>query len=206
MLQTEGWTGLDALSRQAFSDLLTTIAESGIDLITRQHNTLVETLEQSLREARRVAGAITVWENRWAQRNLVDEFPHGVSERAKRSLAYAESLSPHDYRQVLQEREIAQACHRAIADLADGIITLSCPGPAPIWTGDVPGQPLAPNPTGNFVFNAPSSLLFAPAVTMPLLSVGGLPVGVQLMGQPQQDATVTGLARWVIANIDPTIA
>ncbi|MGP1614807.1 MAG: hypothetical protein ACTS5Y_07105, partial [Pollutimonas bauzanensis] len=33
-----------------------------------------------------------------------------------------------------------------------------------VSVGDVPGQPLAPRPTGDFVFNAPSSLLFAPVV------------------------------------------
>jgi hypothetical protein len=36
---------------------------------------------------------------------------------------------------------------------------------------DAPGQPLATRPTGDFVFNAPSSMLFAPVVTVPLLSV-----------------------------------
>jgi Asp-tRNA(Asn)/Glu-tRNA(Gln) amidotransferase A subunit family amidase len=39
------------------------------------------------------------------------------------------------------------------------------------------------------VFNAPSSMLFAPAVTVPLMAVG-----VQVMGQHQQDARVTPLA------------
>jgi Asp-tRNA(Asn)/Glu-tRNA(Gln) amidotransferase A subunit family amidase len=39
-------------------------------------------------------------------------------------------------------------------------------------------------------------MLFAPVVTVPLMSVGGLPVGVQLMGQQHEDARMTGLARW----------
>src|SRR5262249_38764331 len=86
------------------------------------------------------------------------------------------------------------------------VITLSCPGPAPLWAGDVPGQPLAPRPTGDFVFNAPSSMLFAPAVTVPLLSVGGLPVGIQVMGQPHEDAQMTSLARWLLTSIAPVVA
>jgi len=90
-----------------------------------------------------------------------------------------------------------------LAPLADAIITLSCPGPAPLWSGDVPGQPLAARPTGDFVFNAPSSMLFAPAVTMPLLAVGGLPVGVQLMGQQHGDARVTAMARWMLDTVAP---
>ena len=66
-------------------------------------------------------------------------------------------------------------------------------------------KPLAPRPTGDFVFNAPSSMLFAPAVTMPLLSVGGLPVGVQLMGQQHEDARVTAIARWLLASVPPIV-
>jgi Asp-tRNA(Asn)/Glu-tRNA(Gln) amidotransferase A subunit family amidase len=96
----------------------------------------------------------------------------------------------------LLARETAQRLHATLAPLADAAITLACPGPAPLWSGDVPGQPLAPRPTGDFVFNAPSSMLFAPVVTMPLMSVGGMPVGLQLMGQQHEDARMTGLARW----------
>jgi Asp-tRNA(Asn)/Glu-tRNA(Gln) amidotransferase A subunit family amidase len=44
-------------------------------------------------------------------------------------------------------------------------------------------------------------MLFAPVVTVPLMSVGGLPVGVQIMGQQHEDARVTGLARWFTENI-----
>ena len=84
-------------------------------------------------------------------------------------------------------------------------ITLSCPGPAPFWPGDVPGEPLAPRPTGNAVFNYPSSMLFAPAVTMPLMSVSGMPVGVQLMGQQHDDARITAMARWMLGTLPPVV-
>jgi Asp-tRNA(Asn)/Glu-tRNA(Gln) amidotransferase A subunit family amidase len=52
------------------------------------------------------------------------------------------------------------------------------------------------------VFNAPSSMLFAPVVTVPLMSVGGLPVGVQIMGQQHEDVRVTSLARWFSETIE----
>jgi Asp-tRNA(Asn)/Glu-tRNA(Gln) amidotransferase A subunit family amidase len=48
-------------------------------------------------------------------------------------------------------------------------------------------------------------MLFAPALTLPLLSVGGLPVGVQLMGQQHEDARITALARWMLAAMKPVI-
>jgi Asp-tRNA(Asn)/Glu-tRNA(Gln) amidotransferase A subunit family amidase len=33
---------------------------------------------------------------------------------------------------------------------------------------------------------------------MPLLAVDGMPVGVQLMGQPHDDARITAMARWAL--------
>jgi Asp-tRNA(Asn)/Glu-tRNA(Gln) amidotransferase A subunit family amidase len=46
-------------------------------------------------------------------------------------------------------------------------------------------------------------MLFAPAVTMPLMAVGGLPVGIQLMGQQHQDAWMVALGRWMMGAIAP---
>ena len=126
----------------------------------------------------------------------LDAAPNGLSERAKATLARAEAMTVDDYRRNLLARHRAQLAHVSVASLADAAITLSCPGPAPFWSGDVAGQPPAPRPTGDFVFNAPSSMLFAPVVTVPLMSVGGLPVGVQVMGQQHEDARVTGIAHW----------
>ena len=116
-------------------------------------------------------------------------------------MLFRSAMTPDQYRVNLLARQQAQVAHQAVAQLADAAITLSCPGPAPIWSGDVPGQPLAARPTGDFVFNAPSSMLFAPVVTVPLMSVGGLPVGIQLMGQQHEDARMTGLARWFVENL-----
>ena len=143
----------------------------------------------------------TSWENRWYQRGILDNAPGGISARGQATLARAEAMTPADYQKWLIARQQAQLAHAATARVADAAITLSCPGPAPIWSGDVPGQPLAPRPTGDFVFNAPSSMLFAPVVTVPLMSVGGMPVGVQVMGQQHEDARMTGIARWLNDNV-----
>jgi Asp-tRNA(Asn)/Glu-tRNA(Gln) amidotransferase A subunit family amidase len=206
VLETEGWAELDATSRAAFETLLDGLREAGIALLRRGDHPWIEALERAIAAGRAICGTITGWENRWYQRNLVDEHPDGVSARAKATLARAEAMSVDDYRAALMDRAAAQQRHAAVGPLADAVITLACPGPAPLWSGDVPGQPLAPRPTGDFVFNAPSSMLFAPVVTAPLLAVGALPVGVQLMGQPHEDARVTALARWLVGSVTPVVA
>lgn len=205
VLETEGFVRLDEPTKAAFAQLLEQVSRAGVTLVTRSTGSEVESLERAIANATAVASGITGWENRWATRNLVDQHPDGVSARAQAVLAKAEAMSVSDYRALLREREAAQAMHAAIAGVADAAITLSCPGPAPLWPGDQPGRPLLPRPTGDAVFNYPSSMLFAPAVTMPLLAVGGMPVGVQLMGQQHEDERITGLARWLAGAVEPVV-
>lgn len=197
VMETQGWAALDGATRAAFEALLERIAAQGVQILRRGDHPWIESFERGIGTARETCGAITSWENRWGQRGIVDNNPGGVSERAKAVLAKAEQMTPQDYRAALLVREEAQLRHRAIAPMADAVISLACPGPAPFWSGDEPGKPLAPRPTGDFVFNGPSSMLFAPVVTVPMLAVDGMPVGVQIMGQQHEDATVTAIARWL---------
>ncbi len=203
VIESEGWPRLDDATKAAFERLLASLSGASVELITRGSSTTVEAFEVAIQEASSITGSITGWENRWAQRNLVNEHPQGVSERAKATLAKAEALTPEGYRMLVRRRAEVRLHHAAIAPVADAILMLACPGPAPLFPNDVPGQPLAPRPTGDAVFNYPSSMLGAPALTMPLLSVNGLPVGVQLVGQPGQDARMTALGRWCLENIQP---
>ena len=127
----------------------------GITLLRRGDHPWVEALEQAVGNARALCNAITSWENRWYQRNLIDEHPEGVSERAKAVVAQAEAMTPVEYQVRLVERQAAQLRHAAVAPLAD--------------------------------------------------AVDGMPVGVQAMGQRQQDARVTALARWLLANVPAVV-
>jgi Asp-tRNA(Asn)/Glu-tRNA(Gln) amidotransferase A subunit family amidase len=201
VLETEGWADLDPATKTGFAQLLGQLEAAGVTLIRRTDHPFVEALEKAIANGRAICNGITSWENRWYQRGMLDAAPDGISARGQATIAKAEAMTPDDYRTGLLARQQAQLAHMAVASLADAAITLSCPGPAPIWSGDVAGQPLASRPTGDFVFNAPSSMLFAPVVTVPLMSVGGLPVGVQLMGQQHDDARMTGLARWFSENL-----
>ena len=201
VLETAGWEGLDAASKSAFERFLRDLEGKGVRLIRRASHPLVEKLEAAIANASAICSAITAWENRWWQRNLVDQSPDGVSARAKATVAKAEAMSLTDYRAALLERDAAQLCHSRVAPLADAAITLACPGPAPHWSNDAASR----RPTGDPVFNYPSSMLFAPVVTVPAMGVQGMPVGVQLMGQPHEDARVTSMARWLLGSVAPTV-
>jgi Asp-tRNA(Asn)/Glu-tRNA(Gln) amidotransferase A subunit family amidase len=201
VLETTGWAVLDPGSRLAFERLLRELEAGGVRLLRRAEDPLLERLEQAIADAGHVCSTITGWENRWWQRALVEQYPEGVSRRAKRVLAKAEAMTVADYRAVLAAREAAQLCYRHTAPLADAVITLACPGPAPPWTN----AESDPRPTGDPIFNYPSSLLFAPAISVPMLGVGGMPVGVQLMGQQHGDAMLTAVARWLLDSVPKVV-
>jgi Asp-tRNA(Asn)/Glu-tRNA(Gln) amidotransferase A subunit family amidase len=203
VLETAGWGRTDEDSRTAFETWLEGVAAQGIEILRRSSCRQVEALECAIADGERIAGSITGWENRWGQRNIVNEKGGGIggiSARAMAVLERAERMTPADYEALLLERDAAQHVHRSVAPLADAAVSLSCPGPAPLWGGDKDGEPMVARPTGDAIFNYPSSMLFAPVVSIPVLAAGGLPVGVQVIGQQHEDARMTGLARWLWEN------
>jgi Asp-tRNA(Asn)/Glu-tRNA(Gln) amidotransferase A subunit family amidase len=198
-LETEGWAFLDSKTKEAFFLLLSQLETSGITIIKRSMSQLVEQLELAVSNAGSIANSITSWENHWGYRNLVKRSPEGVSKRLKNTLAKAESMTPEDYKKCILLRAYAREAHRYCSSVADAIITLSCPGPAPIWKEDQ--VDLTDRPTGDPIFNFASSIIGAPCVTIPMLSVDNMPVGVQIIAQREQDAWATSLARWIHETI-----
>ena len=76
------------------------------------------------------------------------------------------------------------ARHARLAARYDAAITLAAPGAAPVGLGS----------TGNPVFNVPASMLGIPAVSLPLLSIDGLPLGLQIAGFVGEDASLFAVA------------
>jgi Asp-tRNA(Asn)/Glu-tRNA(Gln) amidotransferase A subunit family amidase len=207
VMEAEGWALMDETSKVAFEMAIERIRAAGVTVLRRGDNALVEAFERSLQGVQALTGAITGWENHWGIRNLVaTSGPDGVSQRSQNIVATAEKWTPEDYRAAVLQREEIRARHAALAPLVDAMIAPASPGVAPLWSPDVPGQPLAKRPTGDAVYNTPSSALGAPVVTSPMTSVGGMPMGIQLVGQPHSDAAMTAIARWMVGTIEPAIA
>jgi Asp-tRNA(Asn)/Glu-tRNA(Gln) amidotransferase A subunit family amidase len=120
-------------------------------------------------------------------------------------LELARKMTLDEYRSFLTARESMQRSHMALGGMADALISLSSLGPAPLM-GDIAGSdPGIPHATGNPIMNTPSSALWAPTITLPMLAVAGMPVGVQLIGQQHQDARVARLARWLRDQARPVL-
>ncbi len=197
VMETSGWKDLDSSTRDAFERVLESLRAVGVSIIRRGDSRLVESFERGIASLKAINSEICAFELRWSLENLVEQHPGKLSAHALKKLEQGRKMNLDDFRQRLLEREDARRRLAAIAPLGDALISLSSPGPAPI--NDVDG----PRPTGDAIFNYPSSSLGAPAVTVPLIAVSGMPVGVQIMGQLHEDARVAGIARWLAANVAP---
>ena len=111
----------------------------------------------------------------------------GVSDRLAERLGIGAKVSAGDYIRSLVARETIYAEVARTLGTYSAFITLPSCGPAP--------KTLAS--TGNAVFNAMWTYLGVPCVTLPLLSVGGLPLGVQLIGLRRDEGRLLATARWM---------
>lgn len=206
VMETEGWGALDTASKAAFEQVVERLRATGVTVLRRGDHPMLDAFESSLVGVQAMTSAITGWENHWLFRNLVAQDENAISARSRAVLTAAERMTPEDYRLRLLQREEVRRRHAALAPVVDALIAPASPGAAPLWAGDVPGQKLVPRPTGDAVFNTPSSGIGAPAVTIPLTTVGGMPMGIQVMAQVEMDAQATAIARWMLESIAPVAA
>jgi Asp-tRNA(Asn)/Glu-tRNA(Gln) amidotransferase A subunit family amidase len=199
VMETEGWGDLSPAAVEAFEAVVAQLRAAGVTVLRRGDEPLLAQFERAIDGCQRKAYGITAWENHWHLRNLIASHPDGVSARSKAVVAQAEQLGPAAYRALIMERETIRAAHAAIGPVVDALIAPASPGPAPALTND----PDAARPTGDAVFNTPSSILGAPAVTVPLTAVGGLPMGIQVVGQPHADWRCAAYARWMLEAVTP---
>ncbi|MCC0078159.1 MAG: hypothetical protein H6898_16510 [Rhodobacter sp.] len=200
VMETELWDQMPGPALAAFEAVLDHLARAGVRILRRGDLFQLERFEQHLHGITKLNIDLTAWENHFALRNTIAKHPGGVSKRGQGTMTTAEALGPDGYRELLQRRAALRAEYGALSSYADAIIAPSSLGPANEWAPDMTFAP-GVIPTGNPIFNTPGSTLGAPSLTMPITSVGGLPMGVQLMGQQGSDQHMAAMARWICDTV-----
>jgi len=200
-VQTEGWEMCSDVTKAAYQQLIDQLCEQGTEVITRLDSKAVERFEQSMSESVVLCRILCSYEMRWALRGYQETGL--LSKELGLWLSMAEDITLEDYRQALHERENIREAFRALQAEADALLTLSSPGPAPAvdFLADA-GEPAYAFKTGSPAFNAATSLLGAPAITVPHMSVESMPAGVQLIGQANEDWRLCGYAGWMMDSLD----
>ncbi|GHD43041.1 amidase [Thalassobaculum fulvum] len=202
VVESEGWAQTDDATLGAFERLLEAVAAAGVTLVRRTDRADVEALEREIAESLLLCRDICGWELRWTLRNLAYKDVTKLSDSMRTRLELAEAMSIDDYRAALAKREAMRSRFRAVAGTADAMITLSSAGPAPLMAGNSgAGEPGITHMTGLPAYNAWTSAIGCPAVTVPMLAVGGMPVGVQIVGRHDEDWRIAGYARWLKESV-----
>ena len=185
-LDTAGWPAAEPAAKAALEAYLLRLADAGIEIVTRRDDPAIEAYEAAL------AGMPQLWTNlyrfemHWPMLQYRERHADKLPPRLLKGIEDGAPITQETYRAALIEREQLRAMHDELAKRADGFITLSSPGPAPVGMDQ-----------GSAIFNEASSVLGAPAINLPLLAVDAVPLGVQLLGRWQGDERLTAVARWL---------
>lgn len=205
VIESEGWDKTDDATRAAFQTLVDRVAADGVEIVRRAGQGDVDAFERAIEGSLLLCRDICGWELRWTLRNLAEKDITQLSDSMRSRLELAEAMTIDDYRAALSTREALRARFRALAATTDAVLSLSSAGPAPCMadTANTQGEPGIAHATGLPAYNAWTSAVGCPAVTVPMLGIGGMPVGVQVIGRHDDDWRAASIARWLAERIEP---
>jgi Asp-tRNA(Asn)/Glu-tRNA(Gln) amidotransferase A subunit family amidase len=189
VLETDGWTVATAAAKEALQAASAKLKSAGVTLLSRHENEKIAAVEDAIHDARELSHNIIAWESRWPLNTYRARDMSKLSQPMHDLSVRAEALTLDDYRRDIKERDRRRAVYQALAEEFDACLTLSAPGAAPVglnWTGDP-------------AFVIPGSMLGVPAISLPVLQDGGLPLGLQLLGFADADAALFSTAGGVLA-------
>ena len=191
VVETGGWVDTTAGARLAFDEARARLTAAGIEVRGRTDDPEIEALEGELAEAMATTRAINTWEGRWPLNTYADLDASKLSASSRERLHDAEAMTQADYRAALERRAQARAAFARVAARYDAAVTLAATGAAPVgltWTG---------NPS----MNVSASMLGTPALSLPVLTDEGLPLGLQLIGGADRDADLFEIAAGLLQTV-----
>lgn len=179
-VKTPAWDEADPVLQQAFAELVAALGERAAEL---QIPSLADVIE--------FQRIVQLVENAHYYAPLMQKAPELLSDGLKARIAAGFEVGVQDYERALTAREAAYRAIAAGLNDFDAILTPAAAGPAPHGLSS----------TGSPVFNGLWTYLGMPAVALPLLEAGGLPIGVQLVGARRGDGPLLRSARWLAAEL-----
>lgn len=192
-LYTRGWDEIDDEVKAQFESTIDALAASGVEIVSRDTHACVAALEQQLMADVDGALDIVAYELRWPFEDYIARHGKVIGERLHGLVKRANEMSPADYERLLDTRDAMRRLWRDTMTAlgAEGYVTLASSGPA------IKGFEY----TGNRTFLIYGSWLGLPAFSLPLLQAQGLPFGVQVLGVPDADGALAGVANWITREL-----
>lgn len=188
-LRMRGWDEADHDTQTGFEAAINTLKDAnGVEIATGFDNPEVAQLESDLDDGANGAIDIVAVEMRCQYREYIRRAGVDIGPRIHELVERAHQITAVQYARLLEHRSLMRRSIAAWAARCDGFILLSSSGPAPEGLSH----------TGSRTFQVYGSWLGLPAFSLPLLSVHGLPVGIQLVGFSGEDAATCATAQWIV--------
>ena len=186
LIETAGWERASPAARERLAAFRAWADSRGVRVVDRRGAAPLQALESAIADALEVSSAINAWEFVWPLAAVAKRAAHLLSPGMRERLASGRKMNDADYQALLARGVAMRLAHRALKGAVDALVTLS--GPAPVGF----------EATGNAIFNVPATALGAPALSLPLFQVDGLPLGLQLIGFPGEDRALSAVAGWAL--------
>ena len=187
-LYTRGWTEIDDDTKTQFESAVEALTTQGVEIASRDSEPRIAALEDQLAAAVDGSLDIVAYELRWPFEDYIARYGTVIGERLHSLVKRANEMTPHDYERLLDTRNAMRRQWRETLADADGYLTLAASGPA------IQGLDY----TGSRTFLVYGSWLGVPAFSLPLLQSNGLPLGVQVLGAPDEEGALAGVANWMM--------
>jgi Asp-tRNA(Asn)/Glu-tRNA(Gln) amidotransferase A subunit family amidase len=161
---------------EAFAELIETLGDRAAEI---QIPSLADVIEWQR--------IVQLVENAHYYGPLMQRSPELLSDGLKARIEAGRAVGAQAYTAALTAREQAYRTVAAVLHDYAAILTPAATGPAPKGL----------DTTGSPVFNGLWTYLGMPAVSLPLLEAGGLPIGVQLVAERRDDGPLLRTARWL---------
>jgi Asp-tRNA(Asn)/Glu-tRNA(Gln) amidotransferase A subunit family amidase len=191
-LYLQPWeTEVEPATRAVFDAYIAKLKGAGIEIIDRDSHPEVGEFERVLDGGfvgRSVE--ITTYEMKWPYEQYLTRFGDLLEKRIHDRMAHASRMTAEHYAGLLADKQVVREQARRTLLGSNGFITLTAPGPAPV----------ARDNTGSRSYQIYATFLGYPAFSLPLLEVGGMPLGVQLIGMDGADGALAATANWLVES------
>ena len=190
VVRTAGFSDLDAASLAAFERKLDDLRGLGVTVVEPDQDPFLADLMRRFDHIVDVSIRMVAFDMRWPYRSYLDAAPDLMGPRLHELVKLGHEVSLDEYRLIRAER--ADLCARTmeLARSYDGLVLPAASGPAP------EGFEF----TGARTMLLYMSFLGFPAFSLPLMTVGDMPFGLQLAGFAGADHKLAQHAKWLTTH------
>jgi Asp-tRNA(Asn)/Glu-tRNA(Gln) amidotransferase A subunit family amidase len=186
-LYTRGWDEIGGETRDAFGAAIDRVEARGVEVVSRDTDPHLAEFEEQLERGIDTQLDLIAYEMKWPYQDYVSRYGKLVGPRIRELVVRGRGITQARYEALLATRTEMQRVAAGWLDRYDGFITLASSGPATVGLAQ----------TGSRTFPSYASWLGLPAFSLPLMTVSGLPVGLQIIGRAGADQTVCAMAAWL---------